>query len=341
VVAAGYELMPELSVLLPAFDAATTLSAALRSVQRQTEQRWECIIVDDGSRDATRQIALAAARADARIRVLTLPHGGIVTALQAGIAECRAPLIARMDADDLMSRRRLELQRRALCEAPELAAVGAHVRLFPRAALRDGRRAYERWLGGIAGAQDVRREAFVECPVAHPTLVIRRSILRELGYRDAGWPEDYDLILRLLEAGHSVGMVPRRLLHWRDGERRLSRTAAQYSIPAFVQCKAEFLARGFLGRSERYLLWGYGDTGKALAEALAQRGKHPAAILELHPRRVGQWIRGVRVVLPEALPGLPRLPLIVSVSGLTPRAEIRNALSELGFVETKDYVCAA
>jgi glycosyltransferase involved in cell wall biosynthesis len=327
--------------LLPAFDAASTLAAALRSVQRQTEQRWECVVVDDGSRDATRELAQTMAREDARIRVVVRPHAGIVSALRAGIAECKAPLIARMDADDLMSRRRLELQSRALTEAPELAAVGCHVRLFPRAALREGRRNYERWLSSISSSESVQREAFVECPVAHPTLMIRREILAKLDYRDMGWPEDYDLVLRLLEGGHRIGVVPERLLHWRDGETRLSRTSPAYDIAAFVRCKAEFLASGFLARSERYVLWGYGDTGKALADALAQRGKHPAAILELHPGRLGQTIRGVRVQRPEALPGLPRLPLVVSVAGLGPRTEIRAALAQMKFVETRDYVCAA
>jgi len=330
-----------MSVLLPAFDAARTLAAALRSVQRQTEQRWECVVVDDGSRDTTLELARAVAREDARFRVVARPHAGIVAALRAGIAECKAPLVARMDADDLMSRRRLELQRRALDDRPGLAAVGCHVRLFPRATLRDGRLNYERWLASIRTPEAVQREAFVECPVAHPTLLIRREILAKLDYRDMGWPEDYDLVLRLLEAGYRVGVVPERLLHWRDGEARLSRTSPTYDIAAFVRCKAEFLARGFLADSERYVLWGYGDTGKALSEALAQRGKHPAAILELHPGRLGQMIRGVRVQRPEGLPSLPRLPLVVSVAGLGPRTEIRAALARMKFVETRDYVCAA
>jgi hypothetical protein len=149
------------------------------------------------------------------------------------------------------------------------------------------------------------------------------------------------LILRVLESGLELGCVPERLLHWRDGGGRLSRTSARYSIAAFTQCKAAFLSRGFLAKNERYLLWGYGDTGKALAAALAEHGKHPSAIIELHPGRLGQLIRGVRVVSPEALPALPRQPLLVSVSGITPRTEIRAALTAIGFRETRDYVCCA
>src|SRR5438045_3826610 len=99
---------------MPAFNAARTLSSALHSVQRQTERDWECVVVDDGSSDHTRATAAEFARTDPRVRLIAREHSGIVAALQAGLAECRAPLIARFDADDLMSRRRLELQRVAL-----------------------------------------------------------------------------------------------------------------------------------------------------------------------------------------------------------------------------------
>lgn len=332
---------PQISILLPAFNAQRTLHAALLSVQRQSESAWECIIVDDGSSDATRAIAEAFAQREPRMRVLGAPHQGLVGALQLGLAACHAPLIARFDADDLMSRQRLALQSGALAQAPQLAAVGCHIRLFPRAALRERRLAYENWLRAIQSPQDVAREAFIECPIVHPTLLIRREVLQGLGYRQCGWPEDYDLVLRLLAGGYSIGVVAQRLLHWRDGASRLSRTSPEYSIAAFVECKAEFLASGFLARGERYILWGYGDTGKALADALARRGKHPACIIELHPRRLGQLIRGVRVVAPAALPSLPALPLIVSVAGLTPRTEIRAELQRMGFRELQDFVCAA
>jgi glycosyltransferase involved in cell wall biosynthesis len=332
---------PAISVLLPAFNAAATLAPALRSVQRQSEADWECLVVDDGSSDATAEVAREQARQDARFRLLSLEHGGIVSALNAGIAECRGELVARFDADDLMQRRRLEKQRACLDAEPSWCGVGSAVRLFPRRNMTDGLRAYEKWLGAIVGPDDVAREAFIECPLAHPTLMLRRSALARFGYRDTPWPEDYDLVLRLLAAGEQLGTVPERLLHWRDGTGRLSRRSVRYSIPAFTACKAEYLAAGYLQHVERYVLWGYGDTGKALADALAQRGKHPSAIIELHPGRLGQLIRGVRVIPPEALPTLPKQPLLVSVAGLKPRTEIREALTRMGFTETRDYVCCA
>ncbi len=328
-------------MLLPARDAAATLPACLASVRRQSETRFECVVVDDGSRDATRARARAVAACDPRFRVIAQPARGLVPALQAGLARCRGRYVARMDADDVMHRRRLELQAAALEAAPRLAGVGCHVRVFPRRELRDGLRDYERWLRGIDSPRRVREEAFVECPLPHPTWMLRRDVLATVGYRDAGWPEDYDLLLRLLQRGGELGVVPRRLLAWRDRPERLWRTSGAYSPLRFLACKAAFLAQGLLARDERYVLWGYGETGKALRRALLAHGKRPAWIVELHPGRLGEHIHGAPVVRPERLPGLPRHPIVAAVAGSFARGEIRGMLARLGFRELVDFVCAA
>lgn len=332
---------PLVSVLLPAYNAGRTLAAALESVRRQHEARWECVVVNDGSTDDTGRLAREAAAADPRFRVVRLPHRGVVAALQSGLARCRAPYVARMDADDLMRRDRLGCQLALLERQPGLSAVGSHVRLFPRSRLAGGMRAYERWLASIDSPASVRREAFVECPIAHPTLMVRTDVLRRFGYRDRGWPEDYDLVLRFLSAGLSIAVVPRRLLCWRDEPGRLSRTAESCSIERITACKAEFLARGPLAGSGRYILWGYGGTGKALARALAQHGLHPAHIVELHPGRLGQRICGAEVIAPARLPDVAPEPIVVSVAGFGPRQEIRQALDSMGYCEGRHFVCAA
>ena len=334
-------ILPRVSVLLPVFDAASTLSACLRSIQRQTESNWECIVVDDGSRDESLACARGFAQTDPRFRVVASPHRGLVATLNTGLSECRGPLVARMDADDLMHRERLAVQAGALDADPALAAVGCHVRLFPRRALGDGMRAYERWLASIDSPDRVRQEAFVECPIAHPTLVVRRDVLASFRYRDSGWPEDYDLVLRMLEEGCRMRVVRRRLLAWRQGPRRLSRTHPDYSIARFTACKAAFLARGFLAASDRYVLWGYGATGRTLCRALQASGKRPSAIVELHPGRIGEVIQGAPVIAPEALASRPIEPIVVSVARLKRRDEIRRDLARLGYRETHNYICAA
>lgn len=333
---------PRVSILLPVRNAASTLPACLKSLTRQTETRWQCVAVDDGSRDTSPAVLEAAAARDPRIQVVRTPPRGLVAALEAGLPHCRAPLVARMDADDWMHRERLELQCRWLDTHPQHTAVGSRVRLFPRTpALRQGRRAYEAWLNGLSDPESVRADAFVECPVAHPTLMIRTNVLKTFGYRDMDWPEDYDLILRLLDGGHALAIHPRRLLSWRDHPKRLSRTAETYSLDRFTQCKAAHLAEGFLKDSDHYTLWGYGHTGRNLRKALLEVGRTASYIIELHPGRLGQRIHGAPVVHPDELSALPPCPLVVSVSGSSARRRIRFALQQLSFQEGRDYVCAA
>jgi len=329
------------SILLPARNVAATLPACLASIGRQTLTDWECVIVDDGSDDDTAAIAAAAAHADDRFRIHATRGLGIVGALREGLGLCTGTYVARMDADDLMRRTRLAEQTATLDADPGLAGVGAHVRVFPRATMRDGFRLYESWLNAVRTPADVAREAFVESPLVHPTLCLRREVLMTAGYRDVPWPEDYDLVLRLLAAGHRLGVVPRRLLAWRDGPARLTRTDPRYAQERIVACKAAHLATGFLADASTYLLWGYGGTGRSLARALAAHGKHPSRVIEVHPGRIGNRIRGVPTVSPSALADLPRGQLVASVAGIGPRREIRAHLAGLGWREGTDFVCAA
>lgn len=335
-------MTPRVSILLPVRDAEATLDLALESLARQTLADWECIVIDDGSRDASRSIAEDRARRDRRFRIERGPRQGVVAALNRGLTRCRAPLVARMDADDWCHRARLAEQAALLDATPGLEAVGCFPRLFPRATLSEGMRAYERWLHSLTTPESIWRERFVECPIAHPTLMIRRGTLAALGYRDRGWAEDWDLLLRLLRRGPVVGVVARRRVGWREHPRRTSRRDPRLSLDRFADCRAWHLHRDFLRDHPRYVLWGHGPTGRALRRRLEALGHAPSAIVEVHPRRIGQTIRGVPVVGVDRLAdaGSPD-PVVVSVAGSGPRGEIRAALDAMGHVEGEGYVFAA
>ena len=335
---------PRVSIVLPVRDAEATLELCLRSIARQSEPSFECLVVDDGSRDASGTIAATYAARDPRFRRIRTEPRGIVHALGIGIEATRAPFVARMDADDWMHRERLASQLEALLHEDGLAAVGAHVRLFPRRELSEGQRNYEGWLNSLTTPTEIREDSFVECPIAHPTLLARREAFERHPYRDADWPEDYDLLLRWLAAGYSLGNVARRLLGWRDHPERLSRRSATYALERFTACKASHLSDGFLRDARRYVLWGYGSTGRALRRALLEHGHEPSHIVELHPGRLGQRIHGAPVVAPDALSAMigdPTLRVIASVAGAGPRLEIRNELRGLGLEEGEGFVCAA
>lgn len=334
---------PHVDVLLPAWNAARTLPRALGSLLRQRHRNWTCLLIDDGSTDETWAIAQRFSARDARIRPLRQEHSGLVRALNWGLSHCRAEFVARFDADDVMHSERLALQLELLQTSPQLCAVGCHVRIFPTATLTLGRQSYVQWLNSLCSPEAIFRDRFVECPLAHPTWCMRRGTLQEFGYRHCSWPEDYDLILRLLAAGEHLGTVPRSLLGWRDHPTRASRTDQRYSLEQFTTCKAHYLARDWLHGSGSYVLWGYGDTGRQLCRALAEQGKHPSHIVELHPGRLGQRIQGAPVIPPSTLQTLDWATrrMVVSVSGQGPRSDVRAFALTLGLSEGSHYVCAA
>ena len=332
-----------MSVLIPVYNAGDTLKSTLDSVRRQTLTDWECLLCDDGSTDETVAIAQHYAAIDARFTVIQREHAGLVATLNAGLQLCQAAYVARLDADDICHRERLVAQLSTLERHPEFSGIGCAVRMFPRSGLGLGRREYEAWLNGVATEADILRDRFVECPLGHPTWFFKREVLLEFGYKDCDWPEDYDLLLRLLGAGHRLSTVPRRLVCWRDSKTRLSRIDQRYATGAFTRCRAHFLASEWLSGESHYALWGYGSTGKALARALAYYGKRPSFIVELHPGRIGQRILGVPVVAPSQLQRFRQAGerLVISVAGVGPRTEARRIAMAQGLVECVDFICAA
>ncbi len=333
-----------MSVLLPVRDAGATLEAALSSLARQTLADFEVVAVDDGSVDASGEILDRWAERDRRFVVVHLGRGGLVTALNAGLALCRAPLVARLDGDDVSHPRRLELQAALLAARPEVDVVSCRVRCFPARAVGAGMRRYETWLNSLASHEAVLRERFVESPLAHPAVTLRRAVLVAAGgYRDLGWPEDYDLWLRLAERGARFAAVDRTLLFWRVHASSLTRVDRRYHKHRFPELKAHFLARGPLAGRRAVVLWGAGPTGRRLSRALGREGVTVEAVVDIDPHRVGSTLHGTPIVGPDALPG--RLGgdgvVLVAVASLGAREVIRGRLAAFGLAEGRDFWCVS
>lgn len=333
--------MPRVSVLLPCRDAAPHLAEALGSLAAQSYDDLEIVAVDDGSTDATRSILRAWAARDPRLRVLASAGQGIVAALRTAAENAAGDLLARMDADDVAEPDRLERQVAALEAAPELAGCGTGVHYFPRALVRDGSLEYECWLNSLTSPEAVLRDRFVECPVAHPALLLRRDALVAVGgYRDPGWPEDYDLVLRLLAAGHPLTNLPEVLLHWRERPGRLSRTDARYSHDSFRRCKLHYLLP-IVERFDGVVVWGAGPVGKGFARGLLERGVRVRAFVDLDPRKIGQTTHGAPVIHPDRINDCRGALVLAAVAGPRARGEIREALNGAGWREGEDYLAVA
>jgi len=173
------------------YNAATWVHDAVESVLTQTVPDLELIVIDDGSTDAT-PATLAGVR-DPRLRVERRPHAGLTRSLNVGLALCRAPLIARLDADDLALPEKLARQRAFLDAHPDVGLLGTGAREFDAAgrAIRDVR--------PPASDAAIRRVLIRRNPFIHCSVVVRRTVLDRVGGYDEALcvAQDYDLWLRI------------------------------------------------------------------------------------------------------------------------------------------------
>lgn len=204
---------PTISVAMSVYNGERFLESAIDSVLTQTFTDFEFLILDDGSRDSSPAIIAAAAARDSRIRPIVRENRGLVASLNQLLDEARAPLIARMDADDLCMPDRFAKQIAFLAAHPDHGVIGSYTRDIDE----DGA-AYP-----SSGADHpVTHEAFVHNIehggplIAHPSVLYRRDVVLAAGGYHAAFRhcEDFDLWLRLAHRTR-IANLPERLLHYR------------------------------------------------------------------------------------------------------------------------------
>jgi len=340
---------PAVTVLLPVRNAAATLDSCLDSIQSQTLSNFELLALDDASSDDT--VARLSARAcnDPRIRLVRPRRRGLVACLNAGLAEARAPLIARMDGDDIMVRERLALQHAYLESRPEVDVLATRVRAFPDSELRAGMREYLRWQNGCLQPKSIRDDIYVESPLTHPSVMYRRdSIVSAGGYRDGEFPEDYELWLRLNRRGARMAKLDRSLLEWRQHAGSLSRCDSRYAREAFDKLRADYLARDRrLDDTRPVVFWGAGRRTRRRAGHLMAHGVAPSAWIDVDPRKVGNRVHGVPVFSPDWLAARRPDPelrvqcppfVLIWVASHGARERIAGMLDTMGYTRGGDYL---
>ena len=336
---------PEVSVLMPLFNAAATAGRAIESIRRQSLRQWELIAVDDGSTDRTPETLRRIGAREPRLRVVTIPHGGIVAALKAGLAEARAPFVARMDADDEAHSDRLAAQAGLLRQRPELGIAGCLVEFGGDRQRQAGYARHVDWINSLLSPEDIALNRFVESPLAHPSVMFRRPLARlHGGYRHGEFPEDYELWLRWMEAGVVAAKVPQVLLTWNDAPNRLSRIDPRYDPEAFYRCKAGFLARWLqrqVDSRRRILVWGAGRPTRRRAELLTGHGVQICGYIDIDPRKIGREFAGRPVLSPQRVPAPSACFVLGYVAKLQARELVRAHLTGRGFVEGRDFLMAA
>lgn len=256
---------PAVSVVMPVRNARPFLDESVRSILGQTFPDFEFVILDDASTDGSAEALRRWARADGRIRLFESRRRlGLSGSSNFVVRRARAPLVARMDADDVAHPERLARQREVFLRSTEVVLVGALSEgIDSRGALVRPR---DRW-------RLVRPSLFP--PFPHSSAMFRREAFEEVGgYREecVKW-EDQDFFLRMTRRGRVV-VLPDALLRYRYHASNSTGVSPDHNARVYSlreRCLEEFRA----GRDYARLLAPGGLNGsspKARAEALYQAG---------------------------------------------------------------------
>jgi GT2 family glycosyltransferase len=191
-------MVPAVSVITPAWNAAGFIGETIDSVRAQTFTAWELIVVDDGSTDDTVKIVESYAALDPRVRLVRQPNGGPSTARNRGMKTAAGELLALLDSDDTWQPRFLEAQLAVFAQYPDTGLVTGNG--VYRGGPLDGRPARPISEGcPILPTVELIAD---ECAVFIMT-VFRRSVYETIGgFDETQWnSEDYDFWLRAALAG--------------------------------------------------------------------------------------------------------------------------------------------
>lgn len=204
---------PRLAVIMAVHNGDRFLDEAIQSMLGQSYRDFDFIIVDDGSTDESPRILARHAIADSRVRIITQSNAGLTASLNRAIESTAAPLIARMDSDDVAHPDRLTRQIAYLDAHPDVVCIGSRVELIDELGAEIDR--HDHPLTHEEIDRDLLRG--IGWSIVHPSAMFRRTAFEQVGRYDTRYRtgQDLDLFLKLSEIGR-LANLPERLLKYRQ-----------------------------------------------------------------------------------------------------------------------------
>ncbi len=226
--------MPTISVIVPAYNAEKTVLETIKSVQQQTFSDFELIVINDGSTDKT--LELLNTVNDSRIKVFSYPNGGVSIARNRGITQASGEFIAVLDADDLWTPDKLELQLAALQQNPE-AGVAYSWAYYMDEQGKSSQPSEPVYFEGNVYAQLLVNDFVVSCS----NCLIRRQAVESVGEFDpeVAGAADWDYWLRLAFNWPFV-VVPKHQVYY-----RISSGSMQSNVDFMERCNLGVIKKGF------------------------------------------------------------------------------------------------
>ena len=213
-----------LTVLMPAYNAAKHIEEAIQSILNQTFPDFKLLVINDGSSDETEAIIQDFCKNDDRVVYVENEENlGLVGVLKKGVELTTTKYLARMDADDIALPNRLALQVAFMESNQDLIASGGAIKYI---GLNEGAIFYPK-----EQHDEIIAEFFLRNPMVHPTMILRNDLLKKynlnysypdfLNTREYVWPEDYALWYQLSKKGKLANLED-VILEYRAGEQSIS-----------------------------------------------------------------------------------------------------------------------
>lgn len=262
---------PTVSILIPAKNEALFIEECLLSIQNQSHQNWEVILVDDHSTDATVSIVKRIVGQDSRFRYVSNEGQGIIAALQTAYALSEGNFITRMDADDRMRPNKIEALLSGLLEYGKGHVAVGGVHYFAESILKSGFKNYQKWLNEHTKKGTNFSDIFKECAIPSPCWMLCREDLDRINtFNETTYPEDYDLAFRMYSKGYKLIPTDEILHEWRDYELRTSRVSENYKEYTFTALKWHYFNLLHRNLNKKIVIMGTGYRGKRIAEHLLE-----------------------------------------------------------------------
>jgi len=329
---------PEISILLPFYNADKTLDRAIESMLNQTFSDFELILINNNSNDRSEDIAANHCKSDHRCKLIQEHKQGIVYAINKGLAQASGKYIARMDADDWSYPERLYLQHQYLETNKSCSVLAGQAVYLPHNKNTEGFERYVNWSNSIISSEHIRLRQFIESPIIHPTVVWRKKISDKHGaFKEGPFPEDYELWLRWLKKGVEFHKLKAPMIKWSDNERRLTRIDDRYSDLAFSKIKSHYLAEWLQANNPfhpKVFVWGASRISRKNAELLTDHGIEISAYIDItSKRKLNRKVMDYR-----DLPSAMNLFVLVYLGEETMRSNTQQYLEQRGFIEGVNYL---
>lgn len=330
--------IPDVSVILPFYNADTTLSRAIESIASQSLRSFECILINNNSTDNSVEIAQNITVNDKRFFLIHEENQGVMFASNTGSKRARCKFVARMDADDRAYPNRLKLQADFLDANPDYGAVSGMVKHVSHSENTKGFARYVDWVNSVKTYGEILNSQFIESPIVNPSAMWRKEVAEKHGmFQHGDFPEDYEMWLRWLSEGVKIEKLNDTILDWYDSDTRITRTQSIYSDSAFYRIKTKYLAKWLEKNNPfhpRIAVWGASRISRRRARLLIQYGIEIECYIDIKKsRQLNQ-----QVIYYNEIPSPDKMFILTYIKQMNARDEIQDFLHSRGYEEGMNYL---